>query len=98
MQTVWKGSISFGLLNVPVRMSTATARESVSFRTLHKKCHTPLKQKRFCPNCDTEVEYEENKFIIISDEDDEDLESIPFLDDGIGTVSSQSGAPKGHCF
>lgn len=83
MQTVWKGSISFGLLNVPVRMSVATARENIRFRTLHQKCHTPLKQKRFCPNCDHEVdyndtvrgyEYEDNKFVIIKDED---LEAIP---------------------
>ncbi|MGF7184082.1 DNA end-binding protein Ku [Desulfitispora alkaliphila] len=83
MQTVWKGSISFGLLNVPVKMSTATARESLRFRTLHSKCHTPLKQKRFCAKCNQEVEfhdtvkgyeYEENKFVII---DDEDLENIP---------------------
>jgi len=83
MQTIWKGSISFGLLNVPVRMSVATARENIRFRTLHKECHTPLTQKRVCPNCNQEVEYEntvrgyeyeDNKFVIISDED---LESIP---------------------
>ena len=83
MQTVWKGSISFGLLNVPVRMSVATARENVRFRSLHKECHTPLMQKRFCSHCNREVEYEDtvrgyeyedNKFVIISDED---LETIP---------------------
>ncbi len=83
MQTVWKGSISFGLLNVPVRMSVATSKENIRFRTLHKKCHTPLMQKRYCPHCDFEVEYhdtvkgyeyEENKFVIIKDED---LENIP---------------------
>ncbi|MBS3970252.1 MAG: Ku protein [Clostridia bacterium] len=83
MQTVWKGSISFGLLNVPVRMSVATARENVRFRILHRECHTPLMQKRFCPHCNREVEYEDtvrgyeyedNKFVIISDED---LETVP---------------------
>ncbi len=83
MQTIWKGSISFGLLNVPVRMSAATARENIRFRTLHKECHTPLVQKRFCPQCDREVEYqdtvrgyeyEDNRFVLISDDD---LETIP---------------------
>lgn len=83
LQTVWKGSISFGLLNVPVRMSVATSRENVRFRILHKKCNTPLTQKRYCQHCNIEVEYrdtvrgyeyEDNKFVIIKDED---LESIP---------------------
>jgi len=83
VQTIWKGSISFGLLNVPVRMSAATARENIRFRTLHKECHTPLVQKRFCPQCDREVdyhdtvrgyEYEDNRFVIISDDE---LETIP---------------------
>lgn len=83
MQTVWKGSISFGLLNVPVKMGVATARENISFRTLHKECFTPLQQKRFCPNCEKEVayqetvrgyEYEEGKYVVIRDED---LENIP---------------------
>ena len=83
MQTIWKGSISFGLLNVPVRMSAATARDNVKFRILHKECNTPLVQKRFCPQCEREVEYhdtvrgyeyEDNRFVIISDED---LETIP---------------------
>lgn len=83
MQTVWKGSISFGLLNVPVKMSVATAKENISFRTLHKECFTPLQQKRYCPNCNKEVayqdivkgyEYQEGQFVIIQDED---LENIP---------------------
>jgi len=78
MQTVWKGSVSFGLINVPVKMSTATKRENVSFKTLHKECSTPLKQKRYCPKCDREVPYEEvvkgyeyepGKFVIMSEED-----------------------------
>ena len=78
MQTVWKGSVSFGLINVPVKMSTATRRENIAFTTLHKECNTPLKQKRYCPKCDREVAYEEvakgyeyepGKFVIMSEED-----------------------------
>ena len=82
MQTVWKGSVSFGLINVPVKMSTATKRENIAFKTLHRECNTPLKQKRYCPKCDREVPYEEvakgyeyepGKFVLISEED---LEAI----------------------
>ena len=78
MQTVWKGSVSFGLINVPVKMSTATKRENIAFKTLHKECNTPLKQKRYCPKCDREVAYEEvtkgyeyepGHFVIMSEED-----------------------------
>jgi DNA end-binding protein Ku len=83
MQTVWKGAISFGLLNVPVKMGAATHRENVAFRQLHKACNTPVNQKRFCSKCGVEVpfedivrgyEYEPDKFVIITNED---IESIP---------------------
>lgn len=78
MQTVWKGSISFGLINVPVKMSTATKRENIAFKTLHRECNTPLQQKRYCPKCEREVayedvvkgyEYEPGRFVILSEED-----------------------------
>gem|GEM_PF-3976028 len=42
MQTVWKGSISFGLVNIPVRMFAATEDRDIKFRYLHKKCNTPI--------------------------------------------------------
>ncbi|MEI6100255.1 MAG: Ku protein [Eubacteriales bacterium] len=78
MQTVWKGAISFGLLNVPVKMGAATHRENISFRQLHKNCNTPINQKRFCSKCNREVafeeiirgyEYEPGRFVLISDEE-----------------------------
>jgi DNA end-binding protein Ku len=53
MRTTWNGSISFGLVNIPVGLAPATkpaARQSdVSFRMLHAECRTPIKQKRWCP-------------------------------------------------
>jgi DNA end-binding protein Ku len=53
MRTTWNGSISFGLVNIPVGLSPATASSSrqsdVSFKMLHRECLTPIKQKRFCP-------------------------------------------------
>ena len=60
MRTIWNGSISFGLVNIPVGLALATkpaARQSdVSFRTLHRECLTPIKQKRWCPTHEREVE------------------------------------------
>jgi DNA end-binding protein Ku len=86
MRTTWNGSISFGLVNIPVGLALATkpaARSSdVSFRTLHRECGTPIKQKRWCPVHDREVPSDElvkgwevakGQFVII---EDADLEAI----------------------
>ena len=48
MRTIWNGSISFGLVNIPIGLAVATQRTDVSFRTLHRECKTPIKQKRYC--------------------------------------------------
>ena len=56
MRTIWNGSISFGLVNIPIGLALATQREDVSFRTLHRECGTPIKQKRWCPFHEREVE------------------------------------------
>ncbi len=82
MHTMWKGSISFGLVNIPVRMFTATEDKDIHFRQLHKKCHTPIKYVRTCPTCDEEVsldeivkgyEYDTRHFVIV---DKDELEAI----------------------
>ena len=82
MHTVWKGSISFGLVNIPIRMFTATEERDIRFRQLHKECHTPIKYAKMCPHCDREVEpgeivrgfeYEKGRFVMV---DDDDLEAI----------------------
>src|SRR5690349_378795 len=59
MRTIWNGSISFGLVNIPIGLALATQRSDISFRTLHRECGTPIKQKRWCPTHDREVEPEE---------------------------------------
>lgn len=78
MHAMLKGAISFGLVNIPVKMYAATEEKDVRFRSLHKKCHTPIKYKKMCPTCNEEVapddiirgfEYEPGKFVIISEED-----------------------------
>ncbi len=91
MRTIWNGSINFGLVNIPVGLALATkpaARQSdVSFRTLHRECGTPIKQKRWCPVHEREVSADElvkgwevskGEFVFV---EDADLEAITVQDD-----------------
>jgi DNA end-binding protein Ku len=91
MRTTWNGSLSFGLVSIPVGLAPATkpaARQSdVSFRLLHRECATPIKQKRWCPTHDREVTQDEivrgfevtkGQFLIV---EDADLEAIERADD-----------------
>jgi DNA end-binding protein Ku len=59
MRTIWNGSISFGLVNIPIGLALATQRSDIAFRTLHRECGTPIKQKRFCPFHERDVEPDE---------------------------------------
>src|SRR5512134_299736 len=91
MRTSWNGSLSFGLVSIPVGLAPATkpaARQSdVSFRLLHRECATPIKQKRWCPTHDREVTQDEivrgfeiakGQFVVV---EDADLEAIERSDD-----------------
>ena len=82
MRTIWNGSISFGLVNIPIGLAVATQRSDVAFRTLHRECGTPIKQKRWCPTHERDVEADElvkgwevvkGEFIMV---EDSDLESV----------------------
>src|SRR5947207_11614775 len=82
MRTIWNGSISFGLVNIPIGLALATQRTDVSFRTLHRECGTPIKQKRWCPHHEREVEPDElvkgwevakGEFVIV---EESDLEAV----------------------
>jgi DNA end-binding protein Ku len=59
MRTIWNGSISFGLVNIPIGLALATQRNDIAFRTLHRECGTPIKQKRWCPVHERDVEADE---------------------------------------
>jgi DNA end-binding protein Ku len=87
MRTTWNGSVSFGLVNIPVGLAPATkpsARQSdVSFRLLHRECGTPIKQQRYCPVHERVVESDElvkgwevakGQFVKIEDADLEAIE------------------------
>lgn len=82
MHTMWKGSISFGLVNIPIKLHTATEDKDIKLRTLHKKCHAPIRYEKVCSVCEEEVkpeeivkayEYTKGKFVVL---DEDDLERL----------------------
>jgi DNA end-binding protein Ku len=85
-RAIWKGSISFGLVNIPIALYPATRREELKFRLLRKSDLSPVNYKRVAEKDGKEVswdqivkgyEYEKGKYIVLKDEDFErvDLEA-----------------------
>jgi DNA end-binding protein Ku len=75
---LWNGSLSFGLVNVPVRLTGATRDLDLHFRQLHEKDGAPIEQHRFCSQDDVEVQWEEvgrgfelddGKQVVLTDEE-----------------------------
>jgi DNA end-binding protein Ku len=56
---IHSGTISFGLVSIPVKLYTAASSQSISFNLLHAKCGNRIRQQRFCPVCNEVVEREE---------------------------------------
>src|SRR5476651_1265896 len=78
MRSMWNGSISFGLVTIPVALYPATSREELTFRLLRKTDHSPVNYKRVAQADGKEVpwenivkgyEYEKGKFVILKEED-----------------------------
>src|SRR4030088_3576611 len=78
MRAIWKGSISFGLVNIPIALYPATKEEDLRFRLLRKSDLSPVNYKRVAEADGKEVpwdkivkgyEYEKGKYVVIKDED-----------------------------
>jgi DNA end-binding protein Ku len=91
MRAIWKGSISFGLVNIPIALYPATRREDLKFRLLRESDLSPVNYKRVAEKDGKEVpwdkivkgyEYEKGKFVILSDKDFQrvDLEATQTVD------------------
>ena len=91
MRAIWKGSISFGLVNIPIALYPATRKEELKFRLLRAKDLSPVNYKRVAEADGKEVpwseivkgyEYEKEKFIVLKDEDFQrvDLEATQTID------------------
>ena len=77
-RSMWTGSLSFGLVNVPVQLFSASRDVSIRFRQLHADTHRPIEVRRFCSEEDVEVpwdqvahgyETEDGDMIVVTDED-----------------------------
>jgi len=53
---IGSGTVSFGLVSIPIKLYTAASSQSVSFNLLHAKCGSRIKQQTFCPVCNEVVE------------------------------------------
>ena len=83
-RSIWRGVISFGMVSIPVKLYTATESRDIAFRQIHDdECQSRIRQLRWCPVHDREVEYGEvirgyeyakDHYVIL---DDEDFESLP---------------------
>jgi DNA end-binding protein Ku len=91
MRAIWKGSISFGLVNIPIALYPATRKEDLKFRLLRGTDLSPVNYKRVAEADGKEVpwdqivkgyEYEKGKFIVLKDEDFQrvDLEATQTVD------------------
>lgn len=91
MRPIWKGSISFGLVNIPVALLAATRTEELKFRLLRGKDMSPINYKRIAAVDGKEVpwdqivkgyEYEKGRFVVLKDEDFKriDLEATDTID------------------
>lgn len=83
MRAVWKGSVSFGLVNIPVALYPATRQETVRFRQLRKSDLSPIKYKRVAETDEKEVpweeivkgyEYAKDQFVVLTEEDFESVD------------------------
>jgi DNA end-binding protein Ku len=77
-RSIWNGVVSFGMVSIPVKLYAATEDKDISFRTIHQECGTRLRQLRWCPSCEREVEwgevargyeYAKDQHVILTDED-----------------------------
>ena len=77
-RSIWSGSLSFGLVNVPVQMVSATRDRQIRFHQLDSEDNTPIEVHRFCSEEDVEVPYEEiasgyevekDEYVMLTDEE-----------------------------
>lgn len=77
-RAIWSGSISFGMVTIPVKLYGATESKDIRFSLLHATCGSKLQQKRWCPTDEVEVpwnetargyEYSKGQYVMLSEED-----------------------------
>ena len=83
MRSIWKGSLAFGLVNVPVKVYSATESHDIKFHQVHAKDGGRIKYQRVCTECGEVVPYQEIDKAYDSDDGervvltDEDFDKLP---------------------
>jgi DNA end-binding protein Ku len=83
MRSIWKGSLTFGLVNVPVKVYSATEEKDIRFRQVHGEDMGRIRYQRTCEKCGMVVPFEDIEKAFEGDDGqmvlitDEDLETLP---------------------
>ena len=85
MRAIWSGEITFGLVNVPVKLYGATRSHDISFHQVHDEDHGRIRYERHCEVCGREIDYEHiekayaegDKTVVLTDEE---LDALPAED------------------
>jgi DNA end-binding protein Ku len=83
MRAIWKGTIGFGLVSIPVKMYNAVAETTPKLHMVHAECGSRIQLQRYCPHCQRVIEwkdvksgyeYSKGQLVVL---DEQDLESLP---------------------
>jgi DNA end-binding protein Ku len=85
MRSIWKGSIAFGLVNVPVKVYSATEDHDLKFHQVHAKDNGRIRYKRVCEVCGEVVEYRD----IAKAYESDDGQTVVITDDDIATLPEE---------
>lgn len=83
MHTIWTGNLSFGLINIGVKLHSVIEDKDIKLKNLHKDCLTPIRTKKISPGCDDSditddeivkaYEYAKDKYVVINEEEIQSL-------------------------
>ncbi|HTQ08507.1 MAG TPA: Ku protein [Fimbriimonadaceae bacterium] len=81
-RSIWNGVITFGMVSIPVGLTTAVQEKDISFHQLHKTCGSRVKYQKWCPHDEVVVpndeivrgyEYSKGSYVLMTEEDFEDV-------------------------
>lgn len=85
MRSVWNGSISFGLVSIPIKLYSAVSQRSVGFKLLCKDCMTPIRYERHCEGCEGPVDWNDTMKAL----DLGDGQYLPFTKEELDTIKPE---------
>ena len=85
MRSVWNGSISFGLVSIPIKLYSAVSQRSIGFKLLCKDCMTPIRYERHCEGCEGPVDWDDTMKAL----DLGDGQYLPFSKEELDTIKPE---------